>query len=144
MLVQHFSWSIYNLGNAVGWTRRSKYEGKINKLFNSLHFLLKVFVCRPLHESSYTIVGKLLDYPGIIYREKTQNGIFADLLTSNDQKIKPFINTSLAEVLVSCENKHPAYPTFQIENLLDLKNTLDYNNYLELDRAFSVKRYFIF
>lgn len=55
-----------------------------------------------------------------------------------DHNTKPFINASLAEVIVSCENHHPAYSTFQIENLLDLQNTLDFHSYLELDRAFSV------
>jgi hypothetical protein len=97
----------------------------------------EVFVCRALYEKpEYTIIGKLFDNPGIIYSQLPKNGIIADLFlptdSKNPQEVPAFINTSLTKVLGECEMNKSAYNTFQVENLLNMKKTLDYENYPEL------------
>jgi chemotaxis protein histidine kinase CheA len=97
----------------------------------------EVFVCRALYEEpEYAVVGKLFDNPGIIYKQPLKNGIFTELLTPNDsQSEKAFANTSLTRALSECENNKSSYSTFQIDNLLDLKNVLNYENYLDLVKS---------
>jgi hypothetical protein len=101
----------------------------------------EVFICRSLFESpEFTIVGKLFDNPGIIYANPPVNGIFADLLTPAEHNAKQFSNTSLASALTHCQDDKSTYDTFQIENLLDLKNVLNYENYLDLVHSITAIR----
>ena len=96
----------------------------------------EVFICRALYETpEYTIIGKLFDNPGIIYANPPVSGIFAELLTSSQHNTRQFSNTSLSSALGECERNRSTYETFQIENLLDLKNTLNHENYLDLVRS---------
>lgn len=98
----------------------------------------EVFICRALFESpEFTIIGKLFDNPGIIYTNPPANGLLQDLFTSNEQNAKPFSNTSLASALRQCESNESTYETFQFNNLLDLKNILNYENHLDLAQAIS-------
>lgn len=95
----------------------------------------EVFVCRTLFESpEFTIVGKLFDNPGIIYSHPPVNGLFAEMLQSNG---KSFSNTSLSKALGDCECDKSTYKTFQLENLLDLTNSLNYENYLDISQSIS-------
>lgn len=94
----------------------------------------EVYICRAFHETpEYSIIGKLFDNPGIIYSHSSPNGAFTELLTPSNSK--PFANTSLASALGQCENNKSSYETFQLENLLDLKNILNHENYLDLVRS---------
>lgn len=96
----------------------------------------EVFICRALYEEpEYTVVGRLFDSPGIMYSEPPQNGIFSSLLVPSEPNAKSFSNTTLTKALTECELNKSAYYTFQIDNLLDLKNTLNYENYPDLIRS---------
>ena len=93
----------------------------------------EVFICRSLFESpEFTVIGKLFDYPGIIYASTPLNGLFAELLMPAEHNAKQFSNTSLSTALNECQSDKSTYDTFQIENLLDLKNVLNYENYMDL------------
>lgn len=95
-----------------------------------------VFICRAFYEKpEFSIIGKLFDSPGIIYSHPPVNGIFAELLVSTQHNTRPFSNASLTTALGQCEQNRSTYETFQIENLLDLKNTLKHENYLDLMRS---------
>lgn len=94
----------------------------------------EVFVCRSLFElPEFTIVGKLFDNPGIIYSHPPANGLFAELLAEHNSR--QFSNTSLTKALGHCEDNKSSYETFQIENLIDLKNVLNFENYLDIVRS---------
>lgn len=96
----------------------------------------EVFMCRAFFESpEFPIIGKLFDNPGIIYSNPPVNGVFAELLVTSEHNPRQFSNTSLSTALGECENNRSSYETFQIENLLDLKNVLNYENYLDLTRS---------
>lgn len=112
-------------------------------LFTILELLIgghaEVFICRALFESpNYTVIGKLFDNPGIIYSKPPANGIFADLLVPFDHNTTHFSNQSLSVAVGDCERNKATYETFQIENLLELKHVLNYENYLDLVE--SIKR----
>ncbi len=92
----------------------------------------EVFVCRVFYEKpELVMIGKLFDNPGMIYRNPPKNGILSEILVS-DRIGTSFTNKSLTKVLAECENDQSAYYTFQIDNLLDLKNVLNYENYPDL------------
>lgn len=96
----------------------------------------EVFICRSLFESpDFTIIGKLFDNPGIVYSSSPVNGILAELLVPAEQNPKQFVNTSLSAAFGQCQDNKSTYDTFQIDNLLDLKNVLNYENYLDLTRS---------
>lgn len=96
----------------------------------------EVFACRALHEKpEYTIIGKLFDNPGIIYANPPANAALAELLVPSDHSGRLFSNASLATVLGECERNGSVYETFHFDNLLDLKNILNFENYLDLVRA---------
>ena len=96
----------------------------------------EVFICRPFHEKpEYAIIGKLFDNPGIIYSNAPVNGIFAELLVPSEHNAKQFSNTTLTAALGECESNKSTYDTFQLENLLDLKYILNFENYLDLVRS---------
>lgn len=96
----------------------------------------EVFICRALFESpEFTIIGKLFDNPGIIYSNPPVNGVFAEILMTSEHNPRKFSNTSLSTVLGECEYNQSSYETFQIENLLELKNVLNFENYLDLTRS---------
>lgn len=93
----------------------------------------EVFICRALYEKpDYNVVGKLFDTPGIIYHQPPTNGLLNELLVSDG---KNFANTTLTKVLGECEADKSGYYTFNIDHLLDLKNTLNYENYPDLKEA---------
>lgn len=101
----------------------------------------EVFICRAFFESpEFTIIGKLFDNPGIIYSNPPAVGVFAELLVSSNHDKKQFSNTSLTSALGECERNRSTYETFHIENLLDLKNTLNHENYLDLHRSINAVR----
>lgn len=96
----------------------------------------EVFICRALFEMpEYTIVGKLFDNPGIFYANPPVNGVFAELLIPSEPNARQFSNATLTKVLGECEKNKSSYETFHFENLLDLKNVLNYENYLDLVRS---------
>lgn len=96
----------------------------------------EVFICRAFYEApEFTIIGKLFDNPGIVYSNPPAIGVFAELLVSPQHNTRQFSNTSLTSALGECERNRSTYETFQIENLLDLKNTLNHENYLDLVRS---------
>jgi hypothetical protein len=89
----------------------------------------EVFICRVLYEKpEFTVIGRLFDKPGVGYNQLASNGIISELLTTRDSE-KSFANVTLATALGQCEMNKSVYYTFQLENLLDLKNTLDFKNY---------------
>lgn len=93
----------------------------------------EVFICRALYEKpEYIVIGRLFDNPGIMFDQPPTNGVFANLLISSEQNPKQFSNVSLTTALKECEMNKSAYYVFQIDNLLDLKNTLNYENYPDL------------
>lgn len=96
----------------------------------------EVFICRAFFEKpEFTIIGKLFDNPGIVYSHPPVNGAFSGMLIPHEHNSRPFSNTSLTTALGQCENNKSSYETFQIDNLLDLKNVLNYENYLDLVRG---------
>lgn len=98
----------------------------------------EIFICRALYEEpDYNIVGKLFDTPGIIYKHPPTNGILNEFLVTDG---KFFANTSLTKVLGECEVDKSGYYTFNIDHLLDLKNTLNYENYPDLNIAINDMR----
>lgn len=98
----------------------------------------EVFVCRSLYEKpEYFVVGRLFDNPGIMFDQPPPNGVFANLLVTSEQNSKQFSNVSLTTALAECEMNKSAYYVFQIDNLLDLKNTLNFENYPDLVRSFN-------
>lgn len=98
----------------------------------------EVFICRALFESpEFKIIGKLFDNPGIVYSDPPVNGIIQELFASNEHNARPFSNTSLSSALGQCESNKSTYETFQFNNLLDLKNILNHENYLDLARSIS-------
>lgn len=96
----------------------------------------EVFACRAFHEKpEYTIIGKLFDNPGIIYSDPPVNAALAELLVPSDHSTRLFSNASLATALGECERNRSVYETFQFDFLLDLKNVLNFENYLDLVRS---------
>ncbi|KAL7022682.1 hypothetical protein ACKWTF_012345 [Chironomus riparius] len=96
----------------------------------------EVFVCRALYEKpEYFVIGRLFDNPGIMYDQAPTNGILTNLLVSSEHNLKQFSNVSLKTALTECEMNKSAYNVFQIDNLLDLKNTLNFKNYPDLVRS---------
>lgn len=101
----------------------------------------EVFICRAFYETPhFTIVGKLFDNPGIIYANPPATGALAELLIPTEHYARPFSNASLTTVLDECENNHSVYEAFQLERLLDLKNVLNYENYLDLTKSINLIR----
>lgn len=96
----------------------------------------EVFVCRALYEKpEYVVIGRLFDNPGIMFDQPPTNGVLPNLLISSEQNPKQFSNVSLTTALKECEMNKSAYYVFQIDNLLDLKNTLNFENYPDLVRS---------
>lgn len=101
----------------------------------------EVFVCRTLFESpEFTILGKLFDNPGIVYSHPPSSGLFAEMLNPHEHSAKHFSNTSLSKALGDCERDKSTFETFQLENLLDLSNTLNFENYLDISRSINAIR----
>lgn len=70
-----------------------------------------------------------------MFDQPPTNGVLANLLILSEQNPKQFSNVSLTTALKECEMNKSAYYVFQIDNLLDLKNTLNFENYPDLVRS---------
>ncbi|KAG5671584.1 hypothetical protein PVAND_001777 [Polypedilum vanderplanki] len=94
----------------------------------------EVFICRSLYEKpEFTVIGKLFDNPGILYNQSSSNGFFSELFIGPNEKA--FTNISLSTTLSECEKNKSAYYTFKFDNLMDMKNTLNFENYIDLTNA---------
>ncbi|XP_038112149.1 prominin-1 isoform X1 [Culex quinquefasciatus] len=95
-----------------------------------------VFICHPLYdEPNYTVLGKLIDKPGLIYPVEPQNGIIDELMKAADPNRIGSMNVPLSKAINECERNKGAYSTFQLQNLLNVSSIMDYRNYPGLDRA---------
>ncbi|XP_065083969.1 prominin-1-A isoform X1 [Ochlerotatus camptorhynchus] len=96
----------------------------------------QVFICHPLYdEPNYTVLGKLIDKPGLIYPVEPQNGIIDALLKSADPNRTFSVNVPLAAAINECKRNKGTFSTFQLEGLLNVSSIMDYHSYPHLDHA---------
>jgi hypothetical protein len=96
----------------------------------------QVFLCGPLNEfPNYTILTKLLDRPGIIYQEPPTDGIINEIIRAPGNNTDISVNVSLSSVINACEINKPAYSTFQLGQLVNVRRVLDMKKYAELEEA---------
>ncbi|XP_062711894.1 prominin-1 isoform X1 [Aedes albopictus] len=96
----------------------------------------QVFICNPLYdEPNYTVLGKLVDKPGLIYPVEPQNGIIDEYLRSVDPNKTFSVNVSLAAAINECQRSKGTFATFQLEGLLNISSIMDYHSYPHLDHA---------
>jgi Prominin len=96
-----------------------------------------VFLCDALNDyPNYTILTKLLDQPGIIYKKPLADGLMNEIIKPPSVNAPELsVNVSLASVINSCEDNKPAYLTFQLGQLVNVRRVLDMKKYLELEEA---------
>ncbi|XP_062559177.1 prominin-1 isoform X2 [Armigeres subalbatus] len=96
----------------------------------------QVFICNPLYdEPNYTILGKLIDKPGLIYPVEPQNGIIDEVLRSVDPNKTFSVNISLANAINECQRQKGTFSTFQLDTLLNISSIMDCHSYPHLDHA---------
>lgn len=91
----------------------------------------EVFLCRSLYDSpDYTILGKLLDRPGVLlHPNASSNGLIGDLLRPNGYYGG---NASLTSAIQKCERNGATYDVFQLDALMNLSKVVDVREYPQL------------
>lgn len=80
-----------------------------------------------------------MDHPGIIYSAELENGIINEVLQLPDQTNSiPIVNVSLPHALQECELNKSAFTTFQLDGLINVSHSLNYQNYADLTREIDV------
>lgn len=104
----------------------------------------EVFLCRPLYDSpNYQVIGKLFDKPGLVYENKTTDGIIDDLLQLLDASSTITINATLASAINRCELNEALYPVFQIDHLMNVSQLLDLHENDDLETEIEVFDFFL-
>ncbi|XP_055534148.1 prominin-1 isoform X1 [Wyeomyia smithii] len=95
-----------------------------------------VFICNPLYDApNYTILGKLIDKPGLIYPVEPPNGIIDKIVEVADPNRTFSINVSLANVINECERNKGSFSTFQLEGLINVSSIMNYRSYPHLESS---------
>ncbi|XP_077294896.1 prominin [Arctopsyche grandis] len=91
----------------------------------------EVFLCRPLYdEPQYIVLGKLLDNPGLLYKENS--GFFKEVFKELDNFN---LNKPIRNVLNECKGNKPAYPVFDLRKVVDLNIETAHWNWSKLETA---------
>lgn len=94
----------------------------------------EVLLCRPLYDTpKYNLLEKLLDKPGIEFKDSTINGSVGDIFRL------PNNNVTLSSVLTKCELNGASYQVFQMEELINVSKITDLNQYPELLNSIEVR-----
>lgn len=94
----------------------------------------ELFLCRQLYDGpNYQVVSQLIDRPGLLYANETNDGIIFDLLQNGNDTIP--INTTLATAITQCERSDATYDVFQLERILNVSKIIDLQEYDDLDDA---------
>lgn len=94
----------------------------------------ELFLCRQMYDGpNYQVVSQLIDRPGLLYANETNNGIIFDLLQNGNDTIP--INTTLAAAITQCERSDATYDVFHLERILNVSKIIDLQEYDDLDDA---------
>lgn len=99
----------------------------------------ELFLCQPFFSSpNYQVISQLVDRPGYIYTNQTDNGIIFELLRTANDSTSSAINTTLASAINRCERGDPTYEVFQLERLFNASKVTDLQHYDDLEDAIEV------
>lgn len=94
----------------------------------------ELFLCHPLYDApAFPVVTRLFDRPGLVYANQTVDGIIGDMLRAPDDGGVRSLDVSLASAINSCERNEAAFPTFQLDRLLNVSYLTDYREFEDLD-----------
>lgn len=94
----------------------------------------EVFLCRSFYDSpNFTVLGKLLDRPGLLFVNASGSGLIRDLLRPPGfHANNTSINTTLTHSILKCEQNGPSYEVFQLEGIMNISKIVDIYEYPEL------------